>query len=379
MNLPLPHSLHTEKPTSDHNAGLWYDKFFNGWDDQFSEVPDGNKTVWVKNSANQCGEQSVLSEQIVRLYNLLSARGGYVWYFKTDGRFVTGLGRDHPVENGFAWHHTLGVPYLPGSSLKGMLRAWAREENRQEHDTNRIFGPETRQKAGVGSVVFFDTLPCAPVKLEADVMTPHYGPYYQNEGAKTPPADWHDPVPIPFLVVANAQTFLFALAPRRINDPQDLQDCEAVAGWLEDALTWLGAGAKTAVGYGRFKLDQAATEAAAKEQCQAQEQREREAALAARVQGLSPLAQELELEIEAHHLDTNKNAFSAPPFIEQWLEKLETGPSADALDRFCGLLNTHFPSLLENPDKTKGKKNKPAFNDRQRNIAERLLKLKPGT
>ena len=108
---------------------------------------------------------------------------------------------------------------------------------------------------------------------------------------------------------------------------------------------------------------------------QAQQKREREAALAARLQGLSPLGQELEREIEAHHFDTDKNAFSAPPFIEDWLEKLEADPAADALDRFCGPVNTHFPGLLENPDKTKGKKNKSVFNDRQRRIAKRLFAL----
>jgi CRISPR-associated protein Cmr6 len=206
-------------------------------------------------------------------------------------------------------------------------------------------------------------------------MTPHYGPYYQDDQAAIPPADWHDPVPIPFLVVADAQTFVLALAPRRLNHSQDKQDCETLTHWLEDALAWLGAGAKTAIGYGRFQLDRAATEAAAEAQRQAQAKREREAALATRMLNLSPLAQELEQEVESHRLDTDKNAFNAPLFIENWLEKLETDPTADALKRFCDLVNTHFPGLLENPDKTKGKKNKPAFKVRQRHIAQRLLAL----
>ncbi len=376
MNLPLPNSLQDAKSSANSNAGLWYDKFFNGWDDQFSEVPDNNKADWVKNSANTCGEQNALSEQSARLQSLLTARGGCMRHFKTDGRFVTGLGREHPVENGFAWHHTLGVPYLPGSSLKGVLRAWAREQDVEQVDIARIFGPDDRHTASVGSVIFFDAIPPAPVQLQADVMTPHYGPYYQGEQATIPPADWHNPVPIPFLTVANAQTFVFALAPRRPNYPQDKQDCETLIEWLGEALVWLGAGAKTAVGYGRFKPNLKVTAEVTEAQRQAQQKREREAALAARLQGLSPLGQELEREIEAHHFDTDKNAFSAPPFIEDWLEKLEADPTADALDRFCGLVSTHFPGLLESPDKTKGKKNEPAFKARQRDIAKRLLALK---
>lgn len=375
MNLPFPHSLHVEKPTGDYNAGLWYDKFFGGWDAELSMVPEGNKADWVSRSAKKCGEQSALSEQYERLRNLVAARGGHVLYFKTDGRFVTGLGREHPVENGFAWHHVLGMPYLPGASLKGVLRTWTREQEVEPAVMARIFGSDDHRTAGVGSVIFFDAIPPEPVQLQADVMTPHYGPYYQDKQAKTPPADWHDPVPIPFLVVADAQTFVFALAPRRVNHPRDSQDCETVAQWLEGALAWLGAGAKTAVGYGRFNFDRAATMAAAEEQRQAQEKREREAALATRVRNLSSLAQELECEIDSRRLDTDKNAFSAPPFIEDWLERLETVPTPDATSRFSGLVEKHFPGLLQNPDKTKGKHKEYVFKDRQRRIAERLLTL----
>ncbi len=375
MNLPLPNSLQDAKSSANSNAGLWYDKFFNGWDDALAAVPEGNKADWVKNSANTCGESSALNEQYQRLQCLVTARSGCMRHFKTDGRFVTGLGREHPVENGFAWHHTLGVPYLPGSSLKGVLRAWAREQDVGRADMVRIFGPDDCHTAGVGSVLFFDAIPPTPVCLQADVMTPHYGKYYQDEPARTPPADWHNPVPIPFLVVADAQTFVFALAPRRLNHSQDKQDCETVTRWLEEALAWLGAGAKTALGYGRFKPDQATTETVAEEQRQVREQHEHDAALATRMQNLSPLAQELERKIDSLQLDTDKNAFSAPPFIEDWLEKLEINPTADALKRFCSMVNTHFPGLLENPDKTKGKKNEPAFKTRQRNIAKRLLAL----
>jgi len=116
MNLPLPSSLHVEKPNGDYNAGLWYDKFFSEWQADFSGPitatkiePDG-KFKWVAGMAHRCGEPGQLSEQCERLQQHIASQQGKVLYFKTDGRFVTGLGREHPVENGFAWHHTLGVP-----------------------------------------------------------------------------------------------------------------------------------------------------------------------------------------------------------------------------------------------------------------------------
>ncbi|MBI4864467.1 MAG: type III-B CRISPR module RAMP protein Cmr6, partial [Candidatus Riflebacteria bacterium] len=44
-----------------------------------------------------------------------------------DQSFVTGTGIDHPLENGFAFLDPCGVPYLPGSSIKGVVRRAAEE------------------------------------------------------------------------------------------------------------------------------------------------------------------------------------------------------------------------------------------------------------
>lgn len=248
----------------EYNAGLWYDKFFCHWvikdakwlvEEAGDNGAKNGKTKWIEAAAESpVGDRALLKDAIHRIAMLSLALGGEIRCFATDWRFVTGLGREHPVENGFAWHHTLGVPYLPGSSVKGIVRAWAGtwiEEAKE--NVKRIFGPEgEREEKRVGSVIFFDALPIAPVKLEADVMTPHYLEYYQQDNPEKPPGDWYDPVPIPFLTVALGQTFLFALAPRRPSDEQSRDDCRQAVEWLAEALAAIGAGAKTAVGYGRF-------------------------------------------------------------------------------------------------------------------------------
>ena len=41
--------------------------------------------------------------------------------------FATGLGNEHPVENGFAFLTPYGLPYLAGSGVKGILRRAAEE------------------------------------------------------------------------------------------------------------------------------------------------------------------------------------------------------------------------------------------------------------
>lgn len=48
--------------------------------------------------------------------------------------FTTGLGIEHPMENGFAFLDPYGLPYLPGSSVKGVVRRAAEELALFEND-----------------------------------------------------------------------------------------------------------------------------------------------------------------------------------------------------------------------------------------------------
>ena len=41
--------------------------------------------------------------------------------------FTTGLGNEHPLDNGFAFLNPYGLPYLPGSGVKGVVRRAAEE------------------------------------------------------------------------------------------------------------------------------------------------------------------------------------------------------------------------------------------------------------
>lgn len=261
MSTPLPKSLTVPKTfAASAHAGLWFDKFCNQWSADWT-IDSPAKLKWLQTvTGSKIGDEKLLSEHALRLSSLARSNSGEAFYFETASRFATGLGREHPVENGFVWHPLLGTPCLPGSSVKGLVRAWATSwaTKTDDHEATlaRIFGPRDLHgtPASIGSVIFFDAIPTKPVQLAADVMTPHYGPYYEgkadDKGQIVPPADWHSPVPIPFLTVAAGQSFLFSLAPRL---PADKADCQQAAIWLETALCELGAGAKTAVGYGRFE------------------------------------------------------------------------------------------------------------------------------
>jgi len=245
------------------HAGLWYDKFCNAWQGpswRACKIEAKDKLKWISTLTDKTvGDAALLSEYAERRRRMVAALGGRCIDLATASRFVTGLGREHPVENGFAWHPTLGTPYLPGSSVKGLVRAWASGFGSQgaSSDWDLILGsPDC-----AGRVILLDASPLKPVRLEADVTTPHYSDYYQSSDPdQNPPGDWMSPVPIPFLAVASGVCFRFALIPKTQDDAVHLPTVET---WLCKALEWLGGGAKTAVGYGRF-LPAAAQEVATK-------------------------------------------------------------------------------------------------------------------
>ncbi len=265
------------------HAGLWFDKFCdrwcidgNSWTLRSAGDEDNPKLDWIGNVTERpVGTSSQIREYTMRLMRLIESRAGRAAVFVTESRFVTGLGRSHPVENGFAWHPTLGTPYLPGSSIKGLVRAWAKLDSDTSSDgetVTRLLG----NRRTAGNLRFLDAVPVEPVQLQADVMTPHFAGWTEQE----PPGDWLSPTPIPFLTSAVGTPFLFGIVPCRVGDHGDLK---TAAAWLRDALSWAGAGAKTAVGYGRFRRDDDDTtrwrERVRLEERNRQEERERREAM----------------------------------------------------------------------------------------------------
>jgi CRISPR-associated protein Cmr6 len=139
-----------------------------------------------------------------------------------------------------------------------MVRAFMEQEGAGGEVIGRIFG--TTEQAG--SVIFFDATPTSEVTVTMDVITPHMdkwdakGADADHVGkADAVPADWHSPVPSQFLVCKNISLF-FCVAPRITNESA-FEDCALAWEQLIDALEWIGAGAKTSVGYGYMSQDDA--------------------------------------------------------------------------------------------------------------------------
>ena len=241
--------------------------------------------------------------------------------------FTTGLGNEHPLENGFAFLNPYGLPYLPGSGVKGVLRQAARELTsgdwgdpqgwdagtihlleRRGHATIQLsiidvlFGRETPDGDGDhvrGALSFWDALPQIPGDtLAVDIMTPHQSHYYQKRqdrksGDSTSPHDSGAPNPISFLTLPPGTGFAFhvvcdqAHLERLAPDPaHDLRWQTLLTAAFEHAFEWLGFGAKTAVGYGAMQVNERARQQRAQAQA--------EAAKAQHMASLSPAQQLIE-------------------------------------------------------------------------------------
>lgn len=321
-----------------NNKGLLFDKFCDSWKPDWT-LGD-QKKHWLSKIASIVGNTNLIDGMIARVQSLVEKLGGRILFFRTVGRFVTGTGNNNPVENGFTWHPTLGTPYLPGSSVKGMARSWAETGSDEAEDVNKdwlesVFGT---QESGSGNIMFFDALPLRPVQLAVDVMTPHYSEYYQGSA---PPGDWQMPVPIPFLTVDTGQLFMFAFAPRE-QETVSAQQLDYIEENLIRALDFCGAGAKTAVGYGQFVADEGEAE---------KYRRQREAVLVEECR-----KQEL-LEMSPLQRGLSADGFDNDTFItkiDNWLDRAEKAECADGSE-IAQALQTWYekyrPGFFESPNK----------------------------
>ncbi|MBK8265594.1 MAG: type III-B CRISPR module RAMP protein Cmr6 [Nannocystis sp.] len=190
------------------------------------------------------------------------------------------------IDGSLLLHHTYGVPYIPGSALKGICRARARRQglllpqryegliqgadeprgrNQEPRWVTELFGYVEDGKEGglAGLVDFWDALwipPKADAKrtkapLARDIVNPHHSTYYTAKGNERPaPRPTEDPIPTHFLSVPPDTQFLLALEGPAIPGIDNLLDF-ILDEFLLPALEFDGIGAKTAAGYGRLAAD----------------------------------------------------------------------------------------------------------------------------
>ncbi len=294
---------------TDANRALLFERFYP----KMEKAKD--KQAWLQTFSGPCGDKKLLETSLAQRRAMAEATGAQVLYFASEWRFVSGTGSPHPVENGMVWHPTLCVPYLPAAGVKGLALAFAKHwagwedgDTGKSADLTRIFGSS---EGGAGSVEFYDLLPCKPLHLRVDVMTPHYGDWYAKGGSiaaltesEKIPAPWHNPVPIPFLVVEKAEFTLML----RGRGKKSADDVKCVAELLATALQIAGAGAKTGSGYGRMTHDATRSEREARA-AQAERQEREEA----KEQAIAAAEKKAQQEQEEHDRREEKARQQAMP------------------------------------------------------------------
>ncbi len=191
-------------------------------------------------------------------------------------RVLLGTGNASVFEFGFNLSYPWGVPYVSGSSLKGLLSSymsrhcgpeWRRGVGTPVKSEAQVelFGgvreADERKESFVGTLIFHDAwLAAWPSKEEgrrstgdwfdADIITPHHFRYYGGNGL---PDGTENPVPIKMAVLRPGLVFLVC-----IQGPSPYRSLARKI--LLEALEKEGIGGKTAVGYGRFAYVQSEEE-----------------------------------------------------------------------------------------------------------------------
>jgi CRISPR-associated protein Cmr6 len=187
------------------------------------------------------------------------------------------LGGENVLETGLTLHHTYGVPFIPGSAIKGLAahyaaQVWGLGDSKWVHDSEKgqqgeyhriVFGDQSE----AGFITFWDAW-ITPDSLKEDgssglvldVMTPHHQDYNMGktysdgprQGQLIPPTGFDNPVPVSFLSVAG--TFLVGVSCD--DTGEEGRKCARLAlDLIGEALENWGIGGKTSSGYGRMKFN----------------------------------------------------------------------------------------------------------------------------
>lgn len=157
-----------------------------------------------------------------------------------------------PLNINIAWDPYFDIPYIPSSSLKGVVRSFFELNNIAygDIDANTLFGSTT----ALGVLIFFDAYPvrCRDRLVVADVLAPHY-----VEAENRIDEASSKPRPLIYPTVAPGTIFRIIVALNiRNSDLRKKFDSKIwinIVNSIKEALE-TGIGAKTTLGYGCLSI-----------------------------------------------------------------------------------------------------------------------------
>ncbi len=219
---------------------------------------------------------------------------------RLEGRLAINLA-DSLIQNaGICLDRLFGLPFIPGSAIKGVVRHTALDEVKAAPASERdallalfcsVFGtsendfqkgdlrgfrslPPRTPADGKGAVSFLPAYPVNDCRIVVDLTNVHYPEYYRTGRPDAQSNERPQPNPLP-AVEAGAEFAFFIVLNGLKHDPALLATARR---WLEKAITERGLGAKTASGYGWFSIQPqvlAALEAAELKEREAREEARR--------------------------------------------------------------------------------------------------------
>ena len=239
------------------NGSLWFDKFiFDSRKDKNSEASYFDLSKKDEKAKAELVDQLTKAIREPAIYNQyfrevwqpnLQKSGAKCRKAKVKNRLSVNLGSESVLETSISLHRLWGIPFIPGSALKGLvshfLQYYGGDDWKKESDKYVVV---LGNQDNAGFITFYDALYVpgsgfGGKALYADVMTPHHADYYGDKGV--PPADWDSPNPVPFISATG--DYLIALS-----GPSDWVDL--TFDILGKAMETEGVGGKTSSGYGRM-------------------------------------------------------------------------------------------------------------------------------
>ena len=194
---------------------------------------------------------------------------------RLEGRLIVNQAGGVLENAGLCLHPHFGDPYVPGSAVKGAARhaAWTAWHEAEEgggkdataQEVAEIFGYPTgdsdldgylaergwRDRRQSGSVGFLPAVPVEDARLVTDIVNCHHPKYYAGDERNRDAVDNESPNPQFFPAVREGAAFAFVLVPVAGRENKT----ERALHWLAEALETNGIGAKTASGYGWFRVN----------------------------------------------------------------------------------------------------------------------------
>jgi CRISPR-associated protein Cmr6 len=244
------------------NLGLWLDKFIEGQDSE-KKSSDDEKGSFESNLISQAVKIKAFDEYKEfferRQDYLAKIKPNVFKAIESESRMIIGLSGESVWENSISIHRTYGVPFIPGSALKGLAASYARKYLKEFDKSGKAYEFIFGSQESAGFIMFHDALLLPESAfdenkpfLHAEIMTVHHQDYYgvkkDSEGKLFPPADWDSPVPINFISASGKYQLVLT----------GVEGCEdwlnIVVEILSQAFQEEGIGAKTSSGYGRAVL-----------------------------------------------------------------------------------------------------------------------------